>query len=375
MIDAWLGKVVEKVRLDVMDEAQERQSASWNFRPVDRPPLIVNCPPPDTWPKFKYAETFSDRDKMLVSQLASIYSHCILQDDAMLCLRANYGVGVIPSGFGSEIVVQQEVDNMPWVKAPIITGDTPSIDALKDPDPYSDGLMKAALETEEYFVKKLDGTVIRVYLCDTQGPLDVAYLIRGTKLLTDFYKHPDFVRELFERISKAYVDFSEIQKKIVGEPNGKGVHGNPNVWMDKGGARLCEDVAVMLSPTIYRRFCRPFNEMCLKPFDGGMGHFCCSPVSAGKHILDEVVSNPYVKAFFFGSPARFYNFEEIADYFRRKGVCLIWTDGPLENQTVEEWVENVGNSLRGKTGVILSISAESFEKAQKLVNCFRQFFP
>jgi len=373
MIDEWIRKVVEKVKLDVVEEARERQGASWNFKPVDRPSLIVNCPPPDPWPRFKYAETFRDRDKMLISQLANVYSHCLLRDDAMLCVRANYGVGIIPSGFGSEIIVQQEVDNMPWVKEPILSQDPPNIEDLRVPDPYEDGLMKDVLETEEYFVKKLDGTGIQVYLCDTQSPLDIAYLLRGIKLITDFYKYPDFVREFFQRISKVYIDFSEIQKKIVGEPYNQGVHGNPNVWMDKGGVRLCEDVAVTLSPKIYRGFCRPFNEMCLKPFEGGMDHFCCSQVSDGRHVLNEVVSNPYVKAFTFGSPGKFYNFGETVNYFQEKRVCLVWTDGPIQSQTVEEWVKDIAN-LREKTGMILSISAESFEQAQKLIECFNKHF-
>ena len=375
MIDKWLRKVVKKVKLDVIEENRERQSASWNFKPVDRPPLIVSCPPPPaSWPHFKYVETFYDKDKMLISQLANVYSHCLLQDDAMLCVRANYGVGIIPSGFGSEIVVQQEVDNMPWVKQPVLTKEPPEIGDLKDPDPYEDGLMKTALETEEYFVKKLDGTGIQVYLCDTQGPLDIAYLLRGVKLMRDFFMYPDFVKDLFHRVSEAYIAFSKIQKKIVGEPCNQGVHGSPNVWMDKGGVRLCEDVAVMLSPEMYRRFCAPFNEICLKPFEGGMGHFCCSSVSDGRHILDEVVSDPYVRAFTFGSPGKFYDFGKIANYFQEKRVCLIWTDGPLHNHTAEEWVENIANNLHEKTGVIFSISVESFEKAQKLVNCFDQCF-
>jgi len=373
-LDIWLRKAAEKVDSGIIDEARERMGAAWNFKPVDQPPLIVSCPSPEPWPTFKYSETFYDRDKMLLSQLAGIYSHCLLRDGAMPCVRANYGVGIIPSGFGSETIVQREVDNMPWVKGPILSRDPPSVDDLKDPDPYKDGLMKETLETEEYFVKKLDGTGIRVYLCDTQGPLDIAYLLRGPKLLTDFYRHPDFVRDLLQRVSDVYVEFSELQKRLIGEPYDQGVHGAPNVWMDRGGARICEDVAVMLSPKIYRAFCRPFNEACLKPFGGGIPHFCCSLSSDGKHILDEILDNPCIKAFVFGGPAKFYDFGKTVAHFQEKHVCLIWSDGPAQNQTVEEWVENVARGLNEKTGVIFSISAESFEKAQKLIACFNKRF-
>jgi len=44
---------------DVLDpervkESIRRQTAAWNFKPVDYPPLIVECPPPDWWPNFLY---------------------------------------------------------------------------------------------------------------------------------------------------------------------------------------------------------------------------------------------------------------------------------------------------------------------------------
>ena len=79
-MDKWLRKVAEKVDIDVINEARERLARAWNFKPVDRPPLIVNCPPPISWPRFKHIETFYDKDKMLISQLTSVYSHCLLRD-------------------------------------------------------------------------------------------------------------------------------------------------------------------------------------------------------------------------------------------------------------------------------------------------------
>lgn len=104
-----------------------------------------------------YYETYYDMDKMLVSQLASAYSHALLQDDGMPCVRANYGVGVIPSGFGSEILVQPYSNQMPWVKEPVLKRDPPDLGELKDPWPHN-SLMMRVIETEEYFVKKLAGT-------------------------------------------------------------------------------------------------------------------------------------------------------------------------------------------------------------------------
>jgi len=308
-----------------------------------------------------------------VSQLASVYSHALLQDDGMPCVRANYGVGIIPSGFGSEVIVQPDSEQMPWVKEPVLKKDPPDLGELKDPSSCQ-SLMTRVIETEEYFVKKLDGTGVRVYLCDTQGPLDIAYLLRGPKLLSDFYRHSDFATELLKRVAEAYVDFSIEQKKVVDEPLDQGFHGTPNVWMDKGGVRLCEDVAVMMNPAQYRKFCIPVNEFSTSRFNGGMGHFCCSDASDGRQVLEPILSSGVFKAFFFGSPTRFYGLKETVELFQRRRVCLIWTDGPQEGEKPGSWVNKVSSSLEDKTGVIFSIGVESFSVAREILDARRRAF-
>lgn len=372
-MEKWVKKASSLLDLGRIDEAKSRIAAAWNFKPVERPPLIINCPPPEPWPVFKYYETYYDMDKMLLSQLASVYSHAILQDDGMPCVRANYGVGIIPSGFGSDVIIQPDSDQMPWVKEPVLKKDPPDLGELKDPQSRQ-SLMTRVIETEEYFVKKLDGTGIQVYLCDTQGPLDIAYLLRGPKLLSDFYRRPDFAIELLKRVAEVYVEFSVEQKKIIGEPLTQGVHGTPNVWMDKGGVRLCEDVAVMMNPAQYRKFCIPVNDFSVRLFGGAMGHFCCSGASDGKQVLEPILSSGAFKAFFFGSPARFYGLKETVELFQRKRVCLIWTDGPEEGEKPESWVRKVSNSLEDKTGVVFSMSVGSFNVAREILNEWERAF-
>lgn len=372
-MEKWVRKATSQLDLKRVEEARSRISAAWNFKPMESPPLIINCPPPEPWPTFKYYETYYDMDKMLISQLASIYSHAILQDDGMPCIRANYGVGIIPSGFGSEIIVQPDSSQMPWVKEPVLKGGPPDLGELKNPSSHQ-SLMTRVIETEEYFVKKLDGTGVKVYLCDTQGPLDIAYLLRGPKLLSDFYRYPDFAMELLKRVAEVYVNFSIEQKKIVDEPLDQGFHGTPNVWMDKGGIRLCEDVAVMMNPTQYRKFCIPVNEFSTSRFNGSMGHFCCSEASDGRQVLEPMLSSGVFKAFFFGSPAKFYGLKETVDFFQRKHVCLVWTDGPREGEKPESWVKRVSSSLEDRAGVIFSISVESFDVAREILNTWRKTF-
>jgi len=373
-VEAWVRKVAKAARREILDEARERMAAAWDFRPVDRPPISISCPPPEPWPTFTYAETFVNPAKMLISQLAPVYSHCLLGDDGVPCVRANYGVGIVPSGFGAEIVVREGHDQMPWVKKPFLNGDPPDLSKLCEPDPREDGLMARVIETEEFFADQLEGTGISVYLCDTQGPLDIAYLIRGPKLFKDFRLHPQFAHGLLRMVAKTYVEFSKIQKEVVGEPMGQGVHGTPNVLMARGGVRLCEDVAVMLGPEHYSEFCTPVNELCLRDFDGGMGHYCVSDTSNGKQILHSVLSNRLLRAFFFGGPSKLYEFKETYDLFREKRVCLVWTEGPQPGQKPSDWVATVTNELDETTGLVFSIGVQSFEVARDLLELWRRTF-
>lgn len=108
-----------------------------------------------------------------------------------------------------------------------------------------------------------------------------------------------------------------------------------------------------------------------------MDHFCCSSVTDGKHVIDEVLSNPYVRAFAFGSPSKFYRLGETLEKFRKRRVCLIWTDGPTGNQRIEEWVRWVSNELDesgGRTGIIFSIDMDNFQTAKKILNVWNKMF-
>ncbi len=373
VLDSKIAEITKLLNEDRVREAKQVMEKAWKLKPVERPPITVSAPSPVPWPKYPYVEAFYDKDKMLLSELSKVYVHLLLNDDAMPCVRANYGVGIIASGYGCEIVVRD--DQMPWVKAPVLKYERPRLDLLKRPDPWSDGLMKTVLETETYFLDMLKDSGIKVYLCDTQGPLDVAYLIRGSKIYRDFIKFPDKVHDLLQEISETIIEFTKIQKELVGEPYGKGYHGTPNVWMAEGGIRICEDVAVTLSPKAYREYCKPYNSRCAKPFNGGMYHFCCSDASDGKQIISEILKDKMAKAFFFGSPDKYYPLKETLAKFCEAGKCLIWTDGPRRGETPKEWIKRVADAFYScGTGLILSIGVSSYKMAVEIMEEYNKVF-
>jgi uroporphyrinogen-III decarboxylase len=378
-----LQKLIEKLKkmidFERIEKCIERQMAAWNYRPVDYPPLIVNCPPPYWWPDFKYIETFYDMEKMLISELAAVYQHCLIQDDYVPCVRANYGVVVIPGSFGCEIRIPDNVRVFektyaigPWAK-PVINKDPPTLKDLRRPDIRNEGLTRMVLETEGYFMQKLEDTGVRVCACDTQGPLDNAHMLRGSKIITDMYKHPTFVEDLLELMSDFYIEFNREQKKVIREELTQGVTKGvgDGIWMDKGGVRLCADSLVVLSPKLYERFCKPAHERCLRSFNGGILHVCGDI----NHLLEEIKSTKGVRAINLGNP-EMYKLRELHEYFRDK-ACVIWTGYPEEKHTIEEWIENVAADLGDeRTGIIFSLyeGANNLERAQEIVKKWKEYF-
>lgn len=122
------------------------------------------------------------------------------------------------------------------------------------------------------------------------------------------------------------------------------------------------------------KFCIPVNEFSLRWFNGGMGHFCWSEASDGRQVLEPMLESGMFKAFFFGSPTKFYGLKETVELFQRKRVCLVWTDGPQKGEKPEPWVKRASNSLEDKTGIIFSINMESFDVAREILNMWRKTF-
>lgn len=77
-----------------------------HYRPIPHLPLVCMCPAPD-WPQYSMDEIQSDREKMLVSELAHVYAACLVRDDTLPSIRANYGTGILR--MSPPVVMEDEV--------------------------------------------------------------------------------------------------------------------------------------------------------------------------------------------------------------------------------------------------------------------------
>lgn len=350
--------------LERIEIGRKRQACVWRNEEPDYIPVIpptIDVPEKKDFPSYNLKEQFYDPDKMLVMHLWELIGRARMPGDSQLSMRANLGTGFIPTIFGLNQLVFENM--MPWLKEHL---SKEAILAIQPEDITEDfvktkGLVPVAIEYINYFKEKLNGKA-HVYLSDTQGPLDIAHLIYGDAFFTDIYDDPEFIHHLLRLTTNAYISVSKVLKEAIGEPLDSGYH--TVLYMENGGVRCCEDTTTLLSPKTFKNFAEPYISSALSPFGGGWVHFCGS----GHQFLEDLLAMPGVKGINFGNPERydyystmnlildykkfyFGNFprkeeESLEDYFRRilrpfserktrKGLIFMLSDSDLP-----EWDES-----------------------------------
>ncbi|MDY7010327.1 MAG: uroporphyrinogen decarboxylase family protein, partial [Planctomycetota bacterium] len=308
-------------------------------------------------PQFNYRETFEDREKMLISELSSIYVGCVLKDDSLFTIRANLGIGIIPSLFDCRILLLQD-NEKPWAK-PVITnrGDLEQLTADGVPD-LTTGLGGRATEIAKFYrdaladYPKLSQTV-HVTLPDTQGILDLAHTLWGSEIYLAMADSPDLVHKLLQLVTETYIEFSKLQKKVVNDEDEPGWHYHSSCYC-KGGVRICDDSATNVSRQMYREFCIPYNQAAFDAFGGGWIHSCGS----FQRFLEDMLSLKGLTGVNFGNPER-YPLGEYYDKFASRKILInlySLTDGskPRDYPFI-------------KTGIMYHIHVPTLEQAKALL--------
>jgi hypothetical protein len=349
MLSEHLAKLNDIIDPEVLAEAEARQRAAVLYEPVDRLPTLVNCPVPG-WPAFCYREGFYDMEKMLASELAGAWVGAHVGDDRMYTIRANYGVGTVASMFGCEIVLTND-NAMPWC---MHLSDERLDRVLESSEvDIEAGLGKRVAETVNYYKDMLSrydklARCVRIFVCDTQGPFDVAHLVMGSKIYTEIYDNPTRVHRLLELTADTCIRVNRAQKELIGEGCDWSWHSQ---MLIRGGVRICEDTPTNLSAEFYAEFPKRHNERVLRELGGGWIHYCGN----GKQILPEVLSTPGVNGINFGNP----EMQDIAAIYHAaaplKIPVLLWgLLAPLPDEIT--------------TGIILMTGAKDLESARAIVN-------
>ena len=339
-IEEEIRKIIELFNIDSkrISLGKKRQENIWLNNNPDFIPIILSGAvlERDSFPRYDMREEFFDKKKMLIEQLWQALAMNRGESDSQISIRANLGTGFIPTIFGLEETISK--DKMPWLKEHLSKEDILIFDLPEDIS--KSGLMPRAIEYIDYY-KAILPPELHIYLPDTQGPFDIAHLIRGDEIFIDFYEDPEFIHRLMELSTQAYIKVSLLMKEIIGEPYASGYH--TSLYMAKGGVRMCEDTTTLLSPKIVEEFVIPYIVKALKPFGGGWIHFC----GRGDHLLDLFLNIEEVRGINFGNPEMF-NLEEVLSKIREKGKFYFgcWPRG--KNESLEQYFRKVIKALEGE---------------------------
>ena len=228
-------------------------------------------------------------DNMLRHQLAGV-SNALAGKRGNLCVRANYGTGILNSLFGSEIfVMPRETNTLPTTRA---FNDTEIIREKVEagmPDLMS-GFGRQVFEFGELCAEVLENypkikKYVNVYHPDLQGPLDICELLWGGEIFYAMYDEPELVHAMLRLVTDTYTAFIEKWFKMFPPSEEMNLHW-AFLW-HRGAIMLRNDSAMNLQPDFYREFAMPYDGELLGKY-GGAVHFC----GRGDHYIELLCSLP-----------------------------------------------------------------------------------
>ena len=290
-------RLLEDIERRIHPEAEEDFSRQWEDFLCDRftgdifsPHRTEISSPEFTQPPVNINDAINDYELMLFSQLQGV-SHALNSRNQNLCVRSNYGTGILSSLFGAEIFeMPRQMNTLPTTKS---IGDTEEIRRISEsgiPD-LMGGFGRRVFEFGEFCrdvfsrYPKIQ-QYVSVYHPDTQGPLDICELLWGCEMFYAMYEEPDLVHSMMTLLTDTYTAFLNKWYEIYPIRPDINVH-----WAHirhKGVILLRDDSAMNLSPELYKEFAAPYDGELLKRFGGGAVHFC----GRGDHYIETLTSLP-----------------------------------------------------------------------------------
>lgn len=272
-------------------EKIENQKKCLKFEEVSRPVIKIGYGSREFKP-FAMEEIHQDIEKMMFNEMVSVLPQLETNDGGVPMIRANYGVGIMPSLFGAKCAIIN--GNMPWCEhfdeegiKKILSAGVPNL---------MNGFGQKVKETHAFYTETLAkypklSKIIKIYHPDFQGPFDIAHLLYGSDIYIQFYEDPEMVEELLELVTETYIENMKETKRQISDQNGEFVYHWGHLF--PGAVVLRDDSAVNLSANMYDEFVRPYNDKVLSAFGSGSVHFC----GRADHWVFDMASDDLIKGY------------------------------------------------------------------------------
>lgn len=253
----------------------------------------------------------------------------------VLCVRANYGTGILSSLFGAEVfVMPYEMKTLPTTRA---INDTMKIREIVEkgvPDLKS-GFGHKVFEMGEVYKEVMKdypkiSKYVHVYHPDLQGPLDICELLWGGGMFYAMYDDEELVHDMLSLITDTYIRFMDKWFEMYHYEDNINAH-----WtcMFKGKVLLRNDSAMNISGEFYKEFAMPYDAKILEYYDGGIVHFC----GKGVHYIEYMSTIPKLYGINLSQP-HYNDMEKIYKNTVDKGLFII----ELKRSTAEADVKREG---------------------------------
>lgn len=294
-----------------------------------------------TWPAVDVNAALDDPDLLALQQYADCSGALAAGNGRLPVVRANYGVGILPSLFGAEIRrLPVEMQTLPTSR-PLAGLD--AIHAVLDrgvPDVHA-GLGGACLAMYERFRALGEryphlGHCVWPYHPDLQGPIDACELLWGSDLFVALIDTPDLVHALLDLITETYLAFFRAWQAII--PPREVEYAAHWGFLHRGQLVLRDDSAMNLSPALFDEFIAPYDARLLAACGGGIIHFC----GRGEHYIAAAAALPGLTGINMSQPE--YNaMETIYTHTVDRGLALL----DLPRFAVDA-AQAAGRPLRGR---------------------------
>jgi hypothetical protein len=343
-IDPFLQDLEERIDAD----EEERLLREWRDFAGGRttqgaffPRRLKKSPPRLAWPAISINRTLDDMDAMLLAQYRGCSDTLSGENGTLMCVRSNYGTGIMPLLFGAELFVMEErLNTLPTAKA--AHAGHAALRALAGqgvPD-IRQGFGARVLEAGARFRKVAQrypkiGRYVHIYHPDLQGPMDVCEMVWGSSIFLDIYDQPDLVKQLLGVITETYIVFMNAWQQVVPFESPDNVH-----WgmRHRGNLMLRDDSAMNFSPEMFAEFIGPYDQRLLDEFGGGAIHFC----GKGDHYIHHIGAMRGVYAINLSQP-EYNDMETIYCHTVDRDIRLVGLPKTAADQAAAQ-----GRDLRGR---------------------------
>jgi hypothetical protein len=302
------------------------------------PTRTRTSPPGLAWPHVPVNDALDDMELMALQQLGACSQALAQGTGAVLAVRANYGTGIMPTLFGAELfVMEQEMDTLP-TSIPLGGLESTNLSASLAPAETTqaaravkqilargipnlrNGLGARVFDMADAYSElfapypKLQ-RYVHVYHPDLQGPMDICELLWGSSIFVALVEVPELVTQLLELVTDTYIAFMDAWMDLFPFDGPLAVQWS---MVHQGGIFLRDDSAMNLSPRMFDRFIKPYDERLLTSFGGGGIHFC----GRGDHYIRSASQIEGLTTINMSQP-EYNNMETIYAHTVDKGIALI----------------------------------------------------